>query len=66
MSVDIGLLYLGLGDRQQAVHWLERGVDDGSLTPLSELAPLTSLLLDSLQADPGIARIRRRLGLQNR
>jgi predicted Zn-dependent protease len=66
VSWPLALVYLGLGDAAKAEPWLQRAVDDRQLTPLTESAPLTVELLDSLRDDPRIARIRRQVGLQNR
>jgi serine/threonine-protein kinase len=65
-SWQIALVYLGLGDLRQALPWLNRAVDRRALTAITEPNPLAGQLLDSLRADPRIARLRQRLGLQNR
>jgi DNA-binding SARP family transcriptional activator len=62
----IALILLGLADLDRAVPFLDRAVDEGSLSAITEYAPLPAILLDSLRADPRIARVRERLGLQNR
>jgi DNA-binding SARP family transcriptional activator len=66
MSWSIALVYLGLGDLTQALPWLDRSVENGTLAAVSEHGPLARTLLDSLRGDPRIARIRQRLGLLNR
>jgi DNA-binding SARP family transcriptional activator len=65
-SLNIALVYAGLGDIGEAVRWLDRAIDDYSLTPLSDLAPIVISFLDSQRRDPRIATLRTRLGLQNR
>jgi DNA-binding SARP family transcriptional activator/TPR repeat protein len=59
----IATAHLGLGDLDAAVPWLERAVDDGSLSALHEHALIIRALFDSLPADPRIARLRARTGL---
>jgi DNA-binding SARP family transcriptional activator len=66
LSLQIALVYLGLGDLERAVPFLESAGETALLSGMAEQAPLAVGLLDSLRGDPRIARLRRRLGLQNR
>lgn len=57
----IAVVYAGLGDRDRTIEWLNRSVDDASLSP-----QLHSPLFDELKADPRYQEFRRRIGLQKR
>lgn len=57
----IAVVYAGLGDHDRAFEWLNRSVDDASLSP-----QLHSPLFDELKADPRYQEFRRRVGLQKR
>ncbi len=61
----ITLVYLGLGDLEQAMPWLERAIDEGSLGALTEPSPFPATVLASLPVNPQVQRLRKRLGLQN-
>lgn len=65
MSWHIALVYLGLGDLDRAVPWLDRAAENEALSGAMEMAPLAARLLDSLRTDPRIARLRQRMGLPN-
>jgi len=58
-SVAVG--HAGLGERDEAFEWLDRSVDDFSLS-WEIMLPL----FDELHADARFQQLRRRLGLQNR
>ncbi|HEV8196859.1 MAG TPA: tetratricopeptide repeat protein, partial [Gemmatimonadales bacterium] len=66
LSLQIALVYLGLGDLDRAVPFLESAGETALLSGMAEQAALAASLLDSLRGDARIARLRRRLGLQNR
>ncbi len=57
---DFALLYTGLGDKEQAFQWLERGYQDHS-TDMTELK--TDPFFDPLRSDPRFADLVRRVGL---
>ncbi len=65
-SLDIALVYTGMGNVGEMVRWMNRAIDDMSLIPFTEEAPIISQVLDSLRRHPGVAALRIRLGLQNR
>jgi DNA-binding SARP family transcriptional activator len=56
----IALVYLGLGDVEPAVPWLERAVADRSLSPFIDTSPLAITVLNGFRRDPRIARVRER------
>jgi tetratricopeptide (TPR) repeat protein len=56
----IALVYLGLGDVEPALPWLERAVVERSLSPFTESSPLGITVLDAFRRDPRIARVRDR------
>jgi serine/threonine-protein kinase len=58
---EVATLYAGLGDLDQAFLWLNRAVDDFSLT-----WRIREPLFAELHADPRFTRLLGRLGLQNR
>jgi serine/threonine protein kinase/tetratricopeptide (TPR) repeat protein len=59
-SYDIALVYAGLGDKDQAFHWLERAFDERFvLLFLLKAEPL----FDSLRSDPRFQDLVRRIGL---
>ena len=58
-SFEIGLVYAGLGDDDQAFAWLDKAVSDQTFT--FEWFPT---LVDRLHSDPRFGRLRRRLGIQ--
>jgi hypothetical protein len=62
MSWSVAVVYLGLGDLDRAMPWLDRSVENGTLAATSEQGPLARSILDSLRADPRILRIRNRVG----
>jgi TolB-like protein/DNA-binding winged helix-turn-helix (wHTH) protein/Tfp pilus assembly protein PilF len=56
----LALLYIGLGDREQAVAWLDRGYDDRSNNMIFlNVVPQ----FDSLRSDPRFQDLRHRIGL---
>lgn len=60
-AFDIGLVYTGLGDNDQAFTWLDRSVQDQSFT--LEWLPT---LAERLHHDPRFTQLRHRLGIPNR
>ena len=60
-AFDVALVYIGLGDNDQAFAWLNKAVDDRSLG--FEWMHTT---VDDLQRDPRFEKIRRRIGLPQR
>jgi TolB-like protein/Tfp pilus assembly protein PilF len=59
----IAMAYTGMGDKPQAIAWLERGIAERDiLMPENFFDPL----FDPLVGDPGFAEIERRLGLTPR
>jgi Tfp pilus assembly protein PilF len=65
-ALNIGLVNAGLNQDDEALRWLDRAIDDYSLSPIAESAPLVLSYLDSRRRDPRVAAILARLGLQNR
>ena len=57
----VAIVYAGLGDHDRAFEWLDRSIDDLSLTHYVMLP-----LFDDLHADPRFQDIRRQLRLQKR
>ena len=57
---DFALLYTGLGDKEQAFQWLERGYQDHSMD-MTDLK--TNPFFDPLRSDPRFADLVRRVGL---
>lgn len=57
-AFEVAVVYAGLGDRDRAFEWLNRSIDDLSLSPDIMLP-----LFDDLRADPRFAHVRRRIGL---
>lgn len=60
-AFDVAVLYAGLGDIDQAYHWLDLAADDGSAMfgPLHIMEPI----FQELRADPRFEALRVRLGL---
>lgn len=60
-AFDVAVLYAGLGDIDQAYHWLDLAADDGSAMfgPLHIMEPI----FEELRADPRFEALRVRLGL---
>ncbi len=57
---DIAVVYVGLGDRDQAFAWLEKAYDERTRTMLSlKVNPR----LDPLRSDPRLAALMRRVGV---
>jgi tetratricopeptide (TPR) repeat protein len=56
----VAVAYTGLGDKEQALAWLERAV----ATHDPDATGWSSPLLDPLRADPRFARLVRRMGLE--
>lgn len=65
-ALEFALVYAGLGDVPRMVAWLERGLADGTMQPFDETFPTMVAILDSLRQHPGVAGLRRRLGIQDR
>jgi TolB-like protein/DNA-binding SARP family transcriptional activator len=59
-AFEVAVVNAGLGNRDQAFEWLDRSIDDLSLSETIMLP-----LFDDLHGDPRFERLRRRLGLQN-
>jgi TolB-like protein/DNA-binding SARP family transcriptional activator len=60
-TFEVALVYVGLGDNDQAFAWLDKAVDDRSL--VFDWLPI---VVDNLRPDPRFDRLRRRIGLQKR
>jgi eukaryotic-like serine/threonine-protein kinase len=58
---NVAIIYVGLGEKDQAFDWLERAYKDRSYY-LAEYLP-TDERLDGLRSDPRFADLRRRVGL---
>jgi tetratricopeptide (TPR) repeat protein len=58
-AFEIATVYAGLGDRDQAFAWLDKSIDDYSITDM-----FLGATFDDLHRDPRYARLRARLGLQ--
>ena len=58
----VGLIYVGLGEKETAFAWLEKGIDghDGSMIFL-KVEPI----LDSIRSDPRFAVLLSKIGLSN-
>lgn len=60
-ALDVAVIYAGLGDKDQAFAWLERGFQDRSI----RLARMNwELGFESLRSDPRFADLVRRMGLK--
>jgi TolB-like protein/DNA-binding SARP family transcriptional activator len=59
-AFEVAVVHAGLGNRDRAFEWLNRSIEDLSLSPYIMLP-----LFDDLHADPRFERLRRRLGLQD-
>jgi tetratricopeptide (TPR) repeat protein len=57
-AFEVAVVYAGLGDRDHAFEWLDRSIDDLSLSPNIMLP-----LFDELHSDTRFERFRRELGL---
>jgi tetratricopeptide (TPR) repeat protein len=60
-AFDVALVYVGLGEKDQAFTWLNKAVDDRSLG--FEWLPT---VVDDLRPDPRFDSVRERLGLRKR
>ena len=60
-AFEVAMVYAGLGENDQAFAWLDKAVDDRSLT-----FEWLSTIVDGLGPDPRVDRFRRRIGLQKR
>jgi serine/threonine protein kinase/tetratricopeptide (TPR) repeat protein len=58
-AFQVGVVYAGLGDFDQAFAWLDKSVDDRSIND-----GIMGPTFEDLQGDPRFERLRRRLGLQ--
>jgi tetratricopeptide (TPR) repeat protein len=65
-GLDVALVYAGLGNIDEALRWLDRAIDDYSLLPFSEVAPIVTGILESRRQDPRVIALRARLGLPSR
>jgi serine/threonine protein kinase/tetratricopeptide (TPR) repeat protein len=61
-SFQFALAYAGLGDREQALAWLEKSAE--LREPFLVSSILTEPLFDSLRSDPRFAQLRIRMGLK--
>ncbi|HEX6307453.1 MAG TPA: BTAD domain-containing putative transcriptional regulator [Longimicrobiales bacterium] len=59
-SFQVAVVYAGLGDRDQAFVWLDRSIDDHSISSL-----IMGPTFDHLHDDPRFQRLKARLGLAN-
>jgi len=53
-ALNVALVYAGLDDKDEALAWLQRAVDDQIFIPLSEAAQTVSGILDSWPRDPRV------------
>jgi eukaryotic-like serine/threonine-protein kinase len=60
-AYDIALVYVGLGERDQAFRWLERAVEEHS--NFGQMTLNVEPRLDSVRADPRFQSVLRRVGL---
>ncbi len=60
-AFEVAVVYVGLGEKDQAFAWLDKAVDDGSLG--FDWLPS---LVDDLRPDPRFDRLRQRIGIQKR
>ena len=59
--LDMGFVYLGLGDRDKALEWFEKGYEDhSSYIPAAAVDPR----LDSIRGEPRFQNLLRRMGLK--
>jgi len=56
---DVALIYTALGDKDQAIEWLEKGYEDRATSLFLKGSPG----LDDLRSDPRFAELERRYGL---
>jgi len=56
---DIGFIYVGLGDNDQAFAWLDRAYEEGSILVGLKVDPI----YDPLRSDPRFAKLLRRVGI---
>jgi len=61
LAFDIAMIYGGLGDRDRAFEWIDRSIDERSLSLVHQYE-----LLQGLKSDPRYDRMRQRLGIQKR
>jgi adenylate cyclase len=59
----VAMVYAGLGDRDAAFSWLDRGFDDGSLVLNPWFGEIMEPIFAELRRDPRFQRVRRRLEL---
>jgi eukaryotic-like serine/threonine-protein kinase len=59
---DLGqaLIYVGLGEKEKALEWLKKAVEEREVSPLVTVPPFS----DSLRSDPRFADLMRRMNLQ--
>lgn len=57
-AFEVAVVYAGIGDRDRAFEWLDRSIEDRTLSSNIMLP-----LFDNLHSDPRFARLRRRIGL---
>jgi hypothetical protein len=55
----IAMVYEGLGDRERALQWYEKAVDERSMN----IWALPDQRLDSIRSDPRFRHLMRRMGL---
>jgi TolB-like protein/Flp pilus assembly protein TadD len=60
-AFEVAIVYVGLGEKDQAFAWLDKAVDDRSLG--FDWLPT---IVDDLRRDPRLERLRQRIGIQQR
>src|ERR1700745_2853985 len=58
-SASFAIIYVGLGDKDQAFTWLEKAYEERSRLPMLKVDPIW----DPLRADPRFRELVRRIGL---
>ena len=58
-SASFAIIYVGLGDKEQAFTWLEKAYEERSRLPMLKIDPIW----DPLRADPRFKELLRRIGL---
>lgn len=57
-ALEVAMVYMGLGDFDQTLAWLDKAIDDRSM------CAIMGSTFEDLHGDPRFERLRRRLGLQ--
>lgn len=58
-AFDIAVVYAGLGDKESAMHWLEKAYDERTM----RLEQITEPAFDGFRSDPRFRDLERRIGL---